>query len=115
MFGEEIVVSWATRVECYSAISRRSREGVLSAAAERNAVSILEALAGEWSEVQAAEKVRQRAERLLRVHPLRSADALQLSSALVWAEESPSGLSLVCLDADLRGAAFKEGFTVLPE
>lgn len=112
---EEIVVWWATRVECYSAISRRRREGVLSKAAERDAVSILDSLAGEWSEVQAAEKVRLRAERLLRVHPLRAADALQLSSALVWAEESPSGLSFVCLDANLREAAFKEGFTVLPD
>ena len=78
-------------------------------------MSILDALAGEWSEVQPAKKVRQRAERLLRVHSLRAADALQLSSALVWAEESPSGLFFVCLDVNLREAAFKEGFTVLPD
>jgi hypothetical protein len=34
---------------------------------------------------------------------------------MVWAEESPSGLFFVCLDVNLREAAFKEGFTVLPD
>jgi hypothetical protein len=111
----DLVVWWATRIECHSAISRRRREGVLSAEAERQAKSILIALAGEWSEVQPSEKVRQRAERLLRVHPLRAADALQLSSALVWANESTSDLEFVCLDVNLREAAFNEGFSVLPE
>jgi predicted nucleic acid-binding protein len=112
---EDIVVWWATRIECHSAISRRRREGVLSAEGEHHTTSILGALAGAWSEVQPGEKVRQRAERLLKVHSLRAADALQLSSALVWADESPSDLEFVCLDANLREAAFKEGFSVLPK
>jgi predicted nucleic acid-binding protein len=112
---EDLVVWWATRIECHSAISRRRREGILSAEAERQAKSILDALAGEWSEVQPSEKVRQRAARLLRVNPLRAADALQLSSALLWANESTSDLEFVCLDVNLREAAFNEGFSVLPE
>jgi predicted nucleic acid-binding protein len=112
---EDLVVWWATRIECHSAISRRRREGVLSGEAERHVQSILDALAGEWSEVQPSEKVRQRAERLIRVHPLRAADALQLSSALVWANESTADLGFVCLDGNLREAAFKEGFSVLPQ
>lgn len=61
------------------------------------------------------EAVRQRAKRLLMVHPLRAADALQLAAALVWAAESPQGLELVCLDRRLKEAALKEGFTVLPD
>jgi predicted nucleic acid-binding protein len=112
---EDLVVWWATRIECHSAISRRRREGILSAEAERQAKSILDALAGEWSEVQPSEKVRQRAARLLRVNPLRAADALQLSSALLWANESTSDLEFVCLDVNLREAAFNEGFSVLPK
>jgi uncharacterized protein len=111
---EDLVVWWATRIECHSAICRRRREAVLSGESERQAKSILDALAGEWSEVQPSEKVRQRAERLLRVHPLRAADALQLSSALVWANESTSDMEFVSLDDKLREAAFKEGFSVLP-
>ena len=46
---------------------------------------------------------------------MRVAGALQLSSALVWANESTSDLEFVCLDANLREAAFKEEFSVLPK
>ena len=68
-----------------------------------------------WSEVQPTEPVRQRAERLLMLHPLKTADALQLSAALIWAEEIPKDQVLICLDHNLREAAQREGFTVLPE
>jgi len=111
---EDLVVWWATRVECISAIARRRREGGLTAQAEGQARVALSALAGEWSEVQPAEPVRHRAERILMVHPLRTADALQLAAALIWAEEATSGVEFVCLDQNLRESALKEGFAVLP-
>ncbi len=111
---EDIVVWWATRVECLSAMSRRRREGVLNIDAELKARTILIALSTEWSEVQPSELVRQRAERLLAIHSLRCADAFQLAAALIWAEENPQGHEMVCLDQNLREAAHKEGFTVLP-
>ncbi len=111
---EDMVVWWASRIECVSAMARRRREGVLSTEAERKARAILSAMAEAWSEVQPTEIVRERAERLLMVHPLRAADGLQLAAALVWAEESPRGLDVVCLDQNLREAALREGFTVLP-
>ena len=111
---EDIVVWWTTRIECLSALSRRRREGVLGSADEAKARAVLSALATTWSEVQPTETVRLRAERLLSVHPLRSADALQLASALIWAQETPRGLDFVCLDQGLREGAVKEGFFVLP-
>jgi predicted nucleic acid-binding protein len=111
---EDMVVWWASRIECISAMARRRREGVLSTEADRKARKILSALSEAWSEIQPTEIVRERAERLLMVHPLRAADALQLASALVWAEESPKGLEFVCLDQNLCEAASREGFTVLP-
>jgi predicted nucleic acid-binding protein len=111
---EDLVVWWATRVECLSALARRRREGKLSVEAEGIAKSLLLALATGWSEVLPGELVRQRTERLLAVHPLRVADAFQLAAALVWAEERPQGLEIVCLDQNLREAALKEGFGVLP-
>ncbi|RJR38747.1 MAG: PIN domain-containing protein [Desulfobacteraceae bacterium] len=111
---EHIIVWWGSRVECISALSRRLREGALPPGAEAKARTVLYAMAAEWSEVQATEPVRLRAERLLMVHPLRTADALQLAAALIWAAESPKGLELVSLDQRLRDAATKEGFTVLP-
>ncbi len=111
---EDIVVWWGTRVECFSALSRRRREGVLDNNSELKAKAILSALSEEWSEVQPSEPVRQRAERLLAVHPLRTADAFQLAAALLWAQENPQGLEIVCLDQNLREAGHKEGFTLLP-
>lgn len=112
---EDLVVWWVSRVECISAMARRRREGVLSMHAERQASAALISLAGEWSEIQPTELVRHRAERLLMVHSLRAADALQLAAALLWTEEATSGAEFVCLDKNLREAALKEGFTVLPQ
>jgi predicted nucleic acid-binding protein len=111
---EHIVVWWGSRVECISAMSRRRRDGTLPVSVESKARAVLLAMAAEWSEVQATEAVRLRAERLLMVHPLSAADALQLAASLIWAAESPQGLELVSLDQRLRDAAAKEGFTVLP-
>lgn len=60
-------------------------------------------------------EVRNQAIRLLGLHPLRAADALQLAAALVWADRRPRGHPFVCLDAGLREAAHAEGFSVLPK
>jgi predicted nucleic acid-binding protein len=111
---EDVVVWWTTRVECLSALSRRRREGVLSPGDETKARAVLSAIGTAWSEVQPTETVRLRAERLLSIHPLRAADALQLAAALIWAQETPRGLEFVCLDQNLREAALKEGFSIQP-
>jgi hypothetical protein len=111
---EDMVVWWATHAECLSALMRRQREGTLAAEAEQKASSVLRVLAAGWSEVQPTEILRRRAERLIAVHPLRSADAFQIAAALVWAQDSPQGLEVVCLDRNLREAASKEGFILLP-
>jgi predicted nucleic acid-binding protein len=65
-------------------------------------------------EIAPMESVRDRAIRLLAVHRLRAADALQLAAALVWSEEQPANETFVCLDRRLRGAARREGFSLLP-
>jgi uncharacterized protein len=111
---QDIIVWWATPIECISALARRKRRGVFPVEAEEKARHILSQLLAEWSEVLPTPLVRQRAERLIGIHPLRAADAFQLAAALIWAEENPHGLSFVCLDQNLREAARKEGFTLLP-
>ena len=58
--------------------------------------------------------VKARAKRLLGVHTLRAADALQLGAALTAASDDPLGWDLVCLDERLAEAARREGFAVLP-
>ena len=111
---QDITVWWATPIECISALVRRKREGIFPIEAERNSRKILSQLAAEWSEVLPTPLVRQRAERLIGIHPLRAADVFQLAAALIWAEEKPHGLAFVCLDQNLREAARKEAFTILP-
>ena len=111
---EDVVVWWTTRNECISALCRRWREGALSSSDEALARAVLSVLVAAWSEVQPTDGVRVRAERLLSIHPLKAADAFQLAAALVWAHEMPRGLDLVCLDQNLREAAVKEGFSILP-
>ncbi len=109
-----MVVWWAIRLECVSALARRVRERLLEPEAEGQARTVLTAIANAWTEVQPSRKVREAAERLLSVHPLRTADALQLAAAIIWTEKEPSGHPFVCLDRGLRDAARKEGFTLLP-
>jgi hypothetical protein len=111
---DEIVVWWATRVECASALARLEREGVLSERELRPTRAMLDTIAERWSEVNATEAVRGRAEQLLRGHALRAADALQLAAALVWRGGLSRDSSLVTLDDRIRRAAIVEGFTVLP-
>lgn len=111
----EIVAWWGTTVECCSAFARLVRENVIGTAGEEQARRVLESLANEWTEIEPARRVREKAVRLLRLHPLRAPDSLQLASALVWAGGDPSGQVFVCLDQELRDTARKEGFRILPE
>jgi len=108
-----MLVWWGTPVECTSAIARREREGALSTRDATRALDRLRALAIAWQEVLPAEQVRAAAQRLLRVHPLRAADSLQLAAAIVAAEHEPHALELVRLDDRLNEAAIREGFRVV--
>lgn len=109
-----LVVWWATRVECTSALMRQAREGGLSAAGEKQAREVLETLAESWIEIQPSETLRTTAERLLAVHPLRAADSFQLAAALQWCQRQSKDMSVVSFDTRLRDAAYREGFALLP-
>ena len=109
-----MVVWWATRVECVSAISRRAREGSLGGAGEASARGLLDDLSENWTEAQPTARLRIVAEQALTAYPLRAADALQLASALIWCGSQPRGRPFVCLDERLRTAAFRSGFVLLP-
>ncbi len=109
-----VVVWWATRTECVSALARQTRERALGSTAERQAREVLGALAKEWTEVQPTEALRAAAERLLAVHSLKAADAFQLAAALEWCQRQSQNMELVSFDTRLREAAYKEGFTLLP-
>ncbi len=106
----DMVVWWGTVVECASAIARLHRDGILTTREERAARATLEALRQSWHEIQPGESVREQALRLLRLHPLRAADALQLAAALEWSGTPAVGMFL-CYDERLNTAAWREGFS----
>jgi predicted nucleic acid-binding protein len=109
----DIVVWWATAVECASALARLEREGALKAPGMTRAFDRLTELELGWNEIQPTDRLRVQATRLLRVHPLGSADSLQLAAATVAAEMEPRTLPLVTLDERLALAAEREGFPVV--
>ncbi len=109
----EIIAWWATGVECVSALARVERDGGLSTSTMTDALGRLDALERAWSEILPTERLRELAVRLLRVHALRAADALQLAAALVAAEGRAGSLTLVSLDDRLALAAEREGFRVV--
>ncbi len=109
-----LTIWWASPVECQSAIYRRHRITALPQAVLLQAMARLQMIVEDADVVAATEAVRSRASRLLAVHPLHAADALQLAAALVWSEERPFQAKFVCLDQRLSTAAVREGFSVIP-
>ena len=81
---------------------------------ERTARHVLHTLAQAWTEIQPNDALRNLAERMLAVHPLRSAGALQLAAAVQWCQGLTTDRGLVTFDQRLRDAAYREGFTVIP-
>jgi predicted nucleic acid-binding protein len=110
---ENIVVWWGTTTDCVSALSRRERDGAIDSAGVTAAIGRLQQLQGVWTEVEPVDKVRRIAQRLLRVHPLRAADSLQLAAAWVLSADDPSTVELITLDVRLVEAGAKEGFSVV--
>jgi len=109
------IVTWAvSRVEIASAVERRSREGRLGPEDRRRAMTALGELADAWTEIHSVASVCERAMRLLAIHPLRAADAMQLAAALVAVSDRPRGHDFVCTDRRLVDAASREGFRLLP-
>ena len=107
------VVWWATPVECSSAIARVQRLGQATRSEAQQGREVLLRLAQAWNEIVPTKAVRERAEELLRRHPLSAGDALQLAAALSWALDRPRGHRFFCLDDRLNDAAEREGFTLV--
>lgn len=73
----------------------------------------LDKLAARWTEVESLTPVRDAAEQLLRVHPLRAADSLQLGACIAVFGSNRRGREFVVLDDLLADAAEQEGFKVV--
>ena len=92
-------------------MGRLQREGRLTEAQEETAARRLRLFREGWSEVLPSEALREQARRLVRIHPLRAGDALQLAAALACAGSPPQG-TLVTLEERLGSVARLEGLEV---
>jgi hypothetical protein len=109
----QVLAWWGASVEIASALARREREKLLTAEQVNAALEAVRHLAESWHEIVPTDAVRRTAERLVRMHPLRAADSLQLAAALIACGHDPASLAMVCLDERLTAAARREGFTVI--
>ena len=108
----DFAVWWATPVECASALTRVVRDGSLGETGLEAALARLDALLERGSVIEPCDTIRAEARRLLRVHPLRAADALQLAAAIEMRGSPSMRQHLVTYDQRLATAARREGFTV---
>jgi predicted nucleic acid-binding protein len=109
----QVVVWWATAIECRSALRRLQRAQELTAQDVQVGIQELDRLRQRWTEVEPLGEVKNLAERLLDIHVLRAADALQLAAALIWCGRHPRGRPFISGDGKLLEAAGKEGFNVI--
>ena len=108
-----MLVWWGSSVEFTSAVARLEREEKISARQCEDILEGLRFLAAAWHEIQPSRRLKTLAERLLRVHRLRSADSLQLAAALTVAGDEPGSVEFLCFDAQLNRAATREGLPVV--
>lgn len=108
----DVAVWMLTGIELLSAIGRlgRAATGIddLVPALRSDALQLVRRL----TQVTDVDAVRRRAERLVGVHPLSAADAMQLGAALVACGDRPEVLPFVTLDRQLARSAQLEGFQV---
>ena len=109
------ILTWTlSEIEIRSALMRLAREGALGPGELQEAIVRVDEFWQGVHVVSLVEAVKQRARRLLGVHPLKAADSMQLAAALTAAYDDPRGQQFVCLDHTLSDAARREGFAVLP-
>ena len=109
------ILAWAlSDVEVRSAHCRLEREGAIDRDQFDEVVDQFESFWAGVHLVSAVDAVKARAKRLLGIHPLRAADALQLGAALTAVYDDPRRWEFVCLDSRLGDAARREGFALVP-
>jgi len=112
--GTSIATWTLTEIEIRSALARLEREKALTPSALNQA---RDEATQHWTTldvIAAIDPVKLRARRLVNIHSLRAADAVQLAAAMTAVQDSSAGQAFVTLDVRLSAAAAREGFVVLP-
>lgn len=113
--SENPMVWTLTDTEILSALCRLKRENQIDEENFQKFREIWKGLKESLSVIEDVDAVKGRAERILQTHPLKAADALQLSAALIGCMDETTHRGFVTLDSRLAEAARKEGFEILPQ
>ncbi len=111
--SEAVVSSDLTLVECDRVLIRAVTLGKISEAQAADRRAALSAAAARWHVLKVAGDIVERARRPFPQEPIRTLDALHLSSALVARSALP-GLELLSLDERIRDNARALGFGIHP-
>ncbi len=107
-----MIVWWSTRVEIRSALRGLVRGSNLDDKEFEQALRIAARIKDRWSVILPTDALADLAEDCLDRYPLRAADAMQLSAALVWCREKPAKRAFIAFDPGLASAAREAGFVV---
>lgn len=108
-----ITVWCLTYLEATSALNRRLRSDEIHFGHYRAGEERLKRLHLSWDQILFSDRLVQLSARLLRTHPLRTADSLQLAAALVAGGNDPSQVCFFSYDDRLNEAAAREGLRLL--
>ena len=111
--AEVVMASELTVIECERVLVRGLALGSLSEADASARRAALQSLISGWTRLRMDGEILERAKRAFPDEPLRTLDALHLSSALM-ARFSVPGLAFLTLDERLRKNAKLLGFELLP-
>ena len=100
-------------VEIASALMRRTRDGNISDDQRERAMAALDADVSAMLVVELTPAIVARAQTLLRRHPLRAGDAIQLASCIHLQEELQDEATFIAFDDRLMAAAHLEGLKLV--
>lgn len=109
----DIVSAAIAPIEVTSALWRRKHRNELTVAEIQNAEQLFANVSANWRAIEQSDEVVERSLDLLSRHQLRTLDAIQLATAILFAGRDRS-LPIVTLDQRLATAARAEGFPILP-
>ena len=107
-------VSRLSEVEIASALARRTREGHFTSAQRDRVIAALVRDLPALIVVEMTSEITVEARSLLRRHPLRAGDAIQLGSAVYLQRQLGREVTFVAFDQRLRDAAREEALLTAP-
>lgn len=112
--AEHIIVSDLLFVECDRACIRAAASGALTTRQAASVRALLAKAGSHWETLRLSSRVIDRSRQPFPVEPVRSLDALHLSSALEARSALPE-LQVLSLDQRVRDNAAMLGFEVVPQ